>query len=59
MPRYVVELEGTVELEADDDLHAEDLAMAAITGDEWFGTKEHLRSNIDVDFIVNDVKELD
>lgn len=55
MPKYEVELSGSVVVDAPSEVDAEDLAMNLIHGDisAWAET------NADIEFNVDDVKEID
>lgn len=55
MPKFEVELSGSVVVDAADDIAAEDLAMNLIHGDisTWAET------NADIEFNVDEVKEID
>lgn len=55
MPKYEVNLSGSVVLEARDEIEAEDVAMNLIHGDisAWADT------SADIEFDVDEVKEID
>lgn len=55
MPKYEVELNGTVTLEAPTEVDAEDLAMELLHGD--ISTWAETSADIDIDVV--DVKEVD